>query len=263
MAGILEGRVAIVTGAGRGIGRGMAVELAKEGAKVVVASRSQGSIDETLGEIEAAGGTATGTVCDVGNHDHIKATVAKAVETYGGLDIMINNAQAFGTLEKPDPSPVLTGIEDFRDEEWDRTLLTGVTASYRFMKAAFPCLKASGRGRVINLGSNWGQFGNAGSVAYNAGKEAIRGLTRTAAREWGQYGITCNVYNPAIETDAMRNHIKEHPEESKAALLTVPVRRWGDIYKDGGRIAVFIASDDAAFLTGMTFMVDGGMFMYP
>jgi len=263
MAGILEGRVAIVTGSGRGIGRGVAIEFAKEGAKVVVASRSQGSIDETLQGVRDAGGTAVGMVCDVGNHDHIKATVAKAVETFGGLDILVNNAQAFGTLEQPDSSPNLTPIEDFRDAEWDRTLLTGVTASYRFMKAAFPYLKASGRGRVINFGSNWGQMGNAGSVAYNAGKEAIRGLTRTAAREWGQYGITCNVYNPAIETDAMRNHIREHPEESKSALLAVPMRRWGDIYKDGGRVAVFIASDDASFLTGMTFMVDGGMFMYP
>lgn len=263
MSGVLNGRVAIVTGSGRGIGRGIAVEFAKEGAKVVVASRSQGSIDETLQQINDAGGTAIGAVCDVGNHDHIKATVAKAVDTYGALDILVNNAQAFGTLEKPDPSPVLTAIEDFRDEEWDRTLLTGVTASYRFMKAAFPHLKASGRGRVINFGSNWGQMGNAGSVAYNAGKEAIRGLTRTAAREWGQYGITCNVYNPAIETDAMRNHIKVNPEIVKSAKQAVPMRRFGDIYEDGGRVAVFIASDDASFLTGMTFMVDGGMFMYP
>ncbi|MBV9841904.1 MAG: SDR family oxidoreductase [Sphingomonadaceae bacterium] len=263
MAKILDGRVAIVTGSGRGIGRGIAVEFAKEGAKVVVASRSQGSIDGTLKEIADAGGTAIGTVCDVGNHDHIKATVAKAVDTWGGLDILVNNAQAFGTLEQPDPSPVLTGIEDFRDAEWDRTLLTGVTASYRFMKAAFPHLKASGRGRVINFGSNWGQMGNAGSVAYNAGKEAIRGLTRTAAREWGQHGITVNVYNPAIETEALQNHARIHPEESNAALQVLPMRRWGDIYKDGGRVAVFIASDDASFLTGMTFMVDGGMLMYP
>lgn len=263
MAGILDGRVAIVTGSGRGIGRGIAVEFAKEGAKVVVASRSQGSIDETLKQIADAGGIAIGAVCDVGNHDNIKATVQKAVDTWGGLDILVNNAQAFGTLEKPDPSPVLTPIEDFRDAEWERTLLTGPTASYRFMKAAFPHLKASGRGRIINFGSNWGQMGNAGSVAYNAAKEAIRGLTRTAAREWGQYGITCNVYNPAIETEAMINHRKKNPEASEAARMMVPMRRWGNIYNDGGRVAVFIASDDASFLTGMTFMVDGGMVMYP
>ena len=263
MNGILQGRVAIVTGSGRGIGRGIAVEYAKEGAKVVVASRSQGSIDETLKLIADAGGTAIGAVCDVGEHADIKTTVAKAVETFGGLDIMVNNAQAFGTKAQPDPSPVLTGIENFRDEEWERTFLTGPTASYLFMKEAFPHLKASGHGRIINFGSCWGQFANAGSVAYNSAKEAIRGLTRTGAREWGQYGITCNVINPAIETDAMINHQKVNPELVKAAMMQVPMRRYGDIFTDGGRIAVFIASDDASFLTGMTFQVDGGMFMSP
>ncbi|MBV9843310.1 MAG: SDR family oxidoreductase [Sphingomonadaceae bacterium] len=263
MAGTLDGRVAIVTGSGRGIGRGIAVELAKEGAKVVVASRSQGSIDETLKLIAEAGGTAVGQPCDVGENGDIRATVAKAVDAFGRLDILVNNAQAFGTKEKPDPSPVLTPIEDFRDEEWDRTLLTGVTASYRFMKAAFPHLKASGQGRIINLGSQWGQVGNAGSVAYNAGKEAIRGLTRTGAREWGQHGITCNVINPTVETDALRNHARVNPELSRQSMMQIPMRRYGDIFKDAGRIAVFIAGPDAAFLTGMTFMVDGGHFMSP
>ncbi|MCK9542785.1 MAG: SDR family oxidoreductase [Novosphingobium sp.] len=263
MTGILDGRVAIVTGSGRGIGRGIAVELAREGAKVIVASRSQGSIDETLKEIADAGGTAIGQVCDVGEHADIKATVAKAVETFGGLDILVNNAQAFGTKDKPDASPVLTPIEDFRDEEWDRTLLTGATASYRFMKAAFPHLKASGQGRIINFGSQWGQIGNVGSVAYNAGKEAIRGLTRTAAREWGQYGITCNVINPTVETDALRNHVEVFPELAAQSRMQIPMRRYGHTHKDAGRIAVFIAGPDASFLTGMTFMVDGGHFMAP
>ena len=182
MGDILKGKAAIVTGAGRGIGRGIAVEFAREGASVVVASRSQGSIDRTVGEIRAEGGTALGVLCDVGSHDDIKRTVAETVQAFGRLDIMVNNAQSFGTAEEPAPNPVLTPLEDFRDGEWERTLMTGPTASYRFMKAAFPYLKASGAGRIINMGSEWGQVGYAGSVAYNSAKEAIRGLTRTGAR---------------------------------------------------------------------------------
>lgn len=263
MAGPLEGRTAIVTGAGRGIGRGIAVELAREGAQVVVASRSQGSIDETLAEIAAGGGIGVGQVCDVGDRDHIERAVAGAVDRFGGLEILVNNAQSFGTAEQPAPTPVITPLEDFNDGEWDRTFATGPTATYHFMKAAFPHLKASGAGRIINFGSYWGQVGYEGSAAYNAAKEAIRGLTRTAAREWGRYGITANVINPAIASDALKSFVANQPEQAQRAVETIPMRRYGDIYADGGRLAVFLASDDAGFLTGMTFQADGGLFMAP
>lgn len=263
MAGLLAGRTAIVTGAGRGIGRGIAVELAREGANVVVASRSQGSIDETLAEIVAAGGTAIGQVCDVGNRDDIMSAVAGAAERFGGLDILVNNAQSFGTAAQPAPTPVITPLEDFNDDEWHRTFATGPTATYFFMKAAFPHLKASGAGRIINFGSYWGQVGYEGSAAYNAAKEAIRGLTRTAAREWGKYGITANVINPAIASDALKTFVANQPEQAQKAVETIPLRRYGDIYSDGGRLAVFLAGDDASFLTGMTFQADGGLFMSP
>ena len=142
-------------------------------------------------------------------------------------------------------------------------MLTGPTATYRFMKAAFPYLKDSGRGRVINFASALGMRGGAGSAAYNTAKEAIRGLTRTAANEWGRYGITCNIVSPAIETDSLRAYVEQNPEEAAAAMLGIPMRRWGDARKDGGRVAVFIAGDDASYLTGMTFMIDGGKFMSP
>jgi len=263
MGDILKGKAAIVTGAGRGIGRGIAVELAREGAKVVVASRSQGSIDRTVKEITDEGNVAVGALCDVGDHDHIKRTVAEAVERFGRLDILVNNAQSFGAREAPAPNPVLTPLEDFNDGEWERTFETGPTATYRFMKAAFPHLKASGAGRVINMGSYWGQVGYVGSAAYNSAKEAIRGLTRTGAREWGQYGITVNVINPTIASDALIYFRDHNPEASSRTLENIPMRRYGDIYADGGRIAVFLAGPDAAYLTGMTFMVDGGKFMTP
>lgn len=263
MTGALQGKVAIVTGSGRGIGRGIAVEFAKEGARVIVASRSRGSVDNTCAEIEALGGVAFGVTCDVGNADDIKRTVAAAVERFGGIDILVNNAQSFGTPEAPEGSCGTMPLEDYRDAEWDYTFRTGPTASFLFMKAAFPYLKASGHGRIINFGSSYGQMGYPGTVAYNAAKEAIRSLTRTAANEWGQYGITCNVISPAVETDAFRDYVAAHPEFIPQELPKIPMRRFGDPYKDAGRIAVFIAGPDASFLTGMTFMVDGGFFMYP
>lgn len=263
MSGVLKDRVAIVTGSGRGIGRGIAVEYAKEGAKVVVASRSQGSIDGTLSEIESIGGTAIGVTCDVGNHDDIRTAVATAADKFGGIDILVNNAQSFGTAEAPDASCGVTPLEDYRDAEWEHTFQTGPTASYRFMKAAFPYLKASGAGRIINFGSSYGQMGFPGTVAYNAAKEATRTLTRTAANEWGQFGITCNVINPAVETDSFRDYVALHPEFIPQELPRIPMRRFGHPYSDAGRVAVFIAGPDSSFLTGMTFMVDGGFFLYP
>lgn len=263
MANSLENTVAIVTGAGRGIGRGIAVEFAKEGAHVVVASRSQGSIDGALEEISAIGGKATGMVCDVGVQQDIDRVVSQTVGQLGGLDILVNAAQSFGTVSDPSPSLGETPLEAFRDDEWEHTFLTGPTASYWFMKAAFPHLNASGRGRVINFGSCYGQFGSPRSVAYNAAKEATRALTRTAANEWGQHGITCNVINPGIRTDAMEGYFEAFPEVEATALQRIPMRRFGHAYSDAGRLAVFIAGPDASFLTGMTFMLDGGYYMSP
>jgi NAD(P)-dependent dehydrogenase (short-subunit alcohol dehydrogenase family) len=263
MTGMLDGKVAIVTGAGRGIGRGIAVEFAREGAQVAVASRSQESIDRTVDEIRAEGGKAIGIMCDVGSLDDVMKTVGQCIDQLGQLDILVNNAQSFGTKDEPAPTPVITPLEQFRDGEWARTFDTGPTATYHFMKAAFPHLKASGSGRIINFGSYWGQVGFEGAAAYNAAKEAIRGLTRTAAREWGQHGITANVINPAIASDALNSFVSGNPDAAKQAVMTIPMRRYGDIFKDGGRLAVFLAGPDSAFLTGMTFQADGGLFMHP
>jgi NAD(P)-dependent dehydrogenase (short-subunit alcohol dehydrogenase family) len=259
----LVGKAAIVTGAGRGIGRGIALAFAEEGARVVVASRSAGPIEAVVSEIRAAGGEAIGVTCNVADKAAIEATVRRAVGAFGGLDILVNNAQSFGTAEEPAGHPVITPLEDFREGEWEYTFLSGATASLRFMQAAFPYLKASGEGRVINFGSHWGQMGYEGAAAYNATKEAIRGLTRTAAREWGKYGVTCNVIVPAIETEALLEYKAHHPERMNAMVETIPMRRYGDPLADAGRIAAFIASADARHLTGMTFNVNGGYFMYP
>jgi NAD(P)-dependent dehydrogenase (short-subunit alcohol dehydrogenase family) len=257
----LEGKTAIVTGAGRGIGRGIAIAYAREGANVVVASRTKSSIDATVSTIQAEGGDVIGVTCDVGRRDEVFTAVAKTVAAFGTVDILVNNAQGFGTERRPTGTPRPIPLEDFDEEEWEYTFRTGVLATLWGMKAVFPWMKGRG-GKIINFGSWLGQIGGEGTAAYNATKEAIRALSRTAAREWGKYRINVNVINPAVATDAMRGYFDAHPEQADAMLAQVPLRRWGDAVKDAGGLAIFLASSDADYLTGMTFQLDGGASMH-
>ncbi|MBV9841533.1 MAG: SDR family oxidoreductase [Sphingomonadaceae bacterium] len=263
MTATLEGKVAIVTGAGRGIGRGIALAFAHAGAKVAVASRTASTVDSVVAEIRAGGGEALPVCTDIGDKAAIDHMVEATAAAFGGLDILVNNAQGHGSRASPAPTPVLQPLETFDESHWDFALETGPLATLRAMKAAFPHLEARGGGRIINFGSRWGQLGMEGSVAYNAAKEAIRALSRTAAREWGQHGITVNVINPTIVTDAYQFHAAQHPEEVARDVAMIPLRRAGEPLKDLGPVAVFLASDGAGYLTGMTVMVDGGKYMTP
>lgn len=263
MAGQLRGRVAIVTGAGRGIGRAIARAYGAEGAKVVVASRTPATVEHVAEEIRAAGGEAIGVACDVGQRAEVYGCVQKAVETFGAVHILVNNAQGFGTETSPQPSTVFVAVEDTDEAEWEYTLRTGPTASLRFMKAAFPYMKAAGYGRVINFASSSGQIGFEGNTCYNAAKEAIRALSRTAAREWGQYGITVNIINPALETRAFDAWKSARPDFVEALKQKIPVRRLGDPDRDAGPLAVFLASEGASYITGQTVMLEGGMHTLP
>lgn len=258
----LDGKVAIVTGAGRGIGRGIAKAFAAEGAKVVVASRSQGTVDEVVAEIRADGGTARGVIVDVGDRAAVFSMAARAAEAFGPVDILANNAQGFGPASKPASAPVIQPLESFDEEEWEHTFRTGVQATLWGMKAIFPHMKNRG-GKIINFASEFGIVGFAGAAAYNSNKEAIRGLSRTAAREWGQYGINVNVITPMIRTDAMETFERADPDGMKAMTQQIPLRRFGDPLKDAGPVAVFLASSESDYLTGMNIMLDGGHCMFP
>ncbi len=259
----LEGMVALVTGAGRGIGRAIALAYGRAGARVVVASRTAATVDAVAAEVRAAGGEALGVTCDVGRREQVFACVQRSIDEWGTVHILANVAQGFGTEAKPRASTVFMACEDTDEDEWEYTFRTGATASLWFMKAVFPYMKAQHYGRVINFASSSGQIGFEGNTCYNVTKEAIRALTRTAAREWGQYGITVNVINPALETRAFDAWKTARPEFVEALKQKIPMRRLGDPEADGGPLAVFLAGPGAAYITGSTFMLEGGMHTLP
>lgn len=190
--GRLNGKVAVITGASRGIGRATAKLFAAEGAKVAILSRTSEGVDRVVADIVEAGGNALGVVCDVGEADQITAAVDKVVAAYGRIDILVNNAF--------DGSAVLSSVIDLSLEQLQRNFDTGPIAYLRFMQACYPHLREGGEGRIINFGSMAGTVGLAGYGPYNMAKEAVRALTRTAAREWGADNITVNNVLPVADT---------------------------------------------------------------
>jgi NAD(P)-dependent dehydrogenase (short-subunit alcohol dehydrogenase family) len=239
--GRLNGKVAIVTGAGRGIGRATARLFAAEGARVAVLSLTPANVDTVVAEIKASGGTALGVPCDISDAEQIKVTVEKVVESYGGVDILVNNAF--------DPTAPFSSIIDLSVKQLQRNFEVGPIAYLRTMQACYPHLKASGQGRVINFGSMAGIVGLVGYGPYNMAKEAVRALTRTAAKEWGADKITVNNVLPVAETWS---------KDASVPAPTNPLGRYGSPDDDIAPVVLFLASKDAQFLTGYSLTPDGG-----
>ena len=249
----VQDRVVIVTGAGRGIGRGIARHLARNGAVVVAAEYHRGRLDDVLGDLAEIGRPHLGVECDVGQRDSIHAMVAQVIDAHGRVDALVNNAQKF--------RPAIP-LEDVTEADMDVLHRTGPLGTLWAMQAVFPHMKAAGYGRIVNVGSVNGIRGAAGFAPYNASKEAIRALTRTAAREWARHGIVANCYCPAasghweppaegdVRLDAWDAMYRHHP-----------MQRDGDAEDDIAPVVLFLCSPAAQWLNGETLMLDGGGYM--
>jgi NAD(P)-dependent dehydrogenase (short-subunit alcohol dehydrogenase family) len=247
--GRLDGKVAIVTGAGQGIGRGIALVFARQGAKVVIAEIKEHRAARTAEEIIAGGGDAFGIFTNVSQREQVFHMVDETVRRYGTVDIIVNNAQGMHAR---------TPVAELTSEQVDIFWVSGVKGTLWCMQAVYPIMKAKGYGRIINFGSSAGLRGEPGLGDYNATKEGIRALTKTAAREWGRDGITVNCIAPGALSKRGQEFMERDPEEFERRNAQKAIPRLGDPEEDIAPVALFLASDESRFVTGQTMFADGG-----
>lgn len=248
MSARLAGRRVVVTGAAQGIGRGVALAAATEGARVALLDRDPRVIDAAE-EVSARGAESLPLVCDVGERVSVGSAIDAVVTQWGAVDVVVNNACAAVT-----DVPLL----DLTDEDMDLAWRTGVLGTLYMMQATYQHLVGRSSS-VVNFGSIAGPSGMAGCGAYAPAKEAIRSLTKVAAREWGAAGIRVNAVCPNADSPSRQQWREDHPEVAASAEIeNIPLGRIGDCELDIGAAVVWLASDDARYVTGHTLMVDGG-----
>jgi NAD(P)-dependent dehydrogenase (short-subunit alcohol dehydrogenase family) len=253
----LSGKLAIVTGAGQGVGRGIALALARRGASIALLGRTKAKLDAVVREIEALCASepsdrktlAVALCCDVKDGGAIREAVDTAVARLGGVDILVNNAQEV-------PLGPLLAIED---EAFEAGFTSGPLACLRFMKACQPHMKRRGGGVIFNLASSAAmRWDMAGFGAYGAVKEATRVLTRAAAAEWGADGVRVLTIAPHANSPSLKAWIDGNPVEAEAFFRTIPLRRIGDCEADIGNAVAALCGPEFAYLTGATIPLDGG-----
>jgi NAD(P)-dependent dehydrogenase (short-subunit alcohol dehydrogenase family) len=248
--GRLDHRVAIVTGGGDGIGRGAARRFAAEGANVLVADIDENAAKRVAEELVVdLGADARALRTDVASKSDNTAMVQAAKDAWGTVHILVNNAWGGESLCR---------VEDKPDAQLAHGLNVAFYGPFWAMQAAYPLMKAQRWGRIINMCSLAGVNAFMGTVEYNSAKEALRTLTRTAAREWAPFGIVANVICPGAKGASLRRLLEEHPQMKDAVAAANPMGRVGDPETDIGPVVVFLASEDARYVTGNTLFVDGG-----
>ena len=241
------GKTAVITGAGQGVGKGIAMALSAHKANVALVGRTLSKVQEVADQIIQIGGSATAIECDVKNKSDIEKAILQTIEKFSSIDFLVNNAQ-----EVP-----LGNLLHVDDEAFENGWKSGPLATFRFMKLCHPYLK--GGGKIINLASSSAlRADSEGYGAYASVKEAIRAISRTAAVEWGQDNILVNCIMPLAKSTGMEWWMNERPEEASAFVQTIPLGRVGDCKDDIGEAVCHLFSDGMSYITGSTIMLDGG-----
>jgi 3-oxoacyl-[acyl-carrier protein] reductase len=246
---MLEGKVALVTGASRGIGRAIAISLAQAGANIAVNyAGNESAAADVVAHIESLGRKAIKIRANVGSSDEVDAMVKLTLETYGQLDILVNNAGI--TRDNL--------IMRMKDDEFDEVINTNLKGVFNCVRSVTRTMMKQRSGRIINISSVVGTLGNPGQANYVAAKAGVIGLTKSAARELASRGITVNAIAPGFITTEMTDKLTD--EMKAQLLLQIPLARFGQP-DDIARTVLFLASDEASYMTGQTLHIDGGMYM--
>ena len=251
-----DGKIALITGAGSGIGRATALGFAKRGGAVAVADLNEATAAAVVAEIAAGGGSATAIATDLTKSAELDSMIARTMDTFGRIDVLHNNA--FGvppTLQKGR----IARVAEIDQDVWDYTLHVGLTAVMQATRRVLPLMQKQGGGAIVNTASISGLFGDYGLAAYNAMKAAVVNFTRAVAMEYAGDNIRCNCICPgAIDTPLLQRSLATIPGFVDATLATIPMGRLGTP-EEMANVALFLASDLASYVTGSAFVADGGL----